>query len=554
MRIFTSTILAVLLSIQAIGQAVQTNAQQLDFGQLFYNAKDSILVTITNSTSENVTVDEITFTDVDGTFPFRVSAMPLPLQPFGTSDFYVIFEPVQNVAHNGEMIIKTSGNRGAVAIDLLGNCVFSNPYYNTTYNKRDEALKTALQIRLNTGTSDLGYNNGRDKIFMEIDNQKVNGQGSAQNRITRAYLGTDAVGYVNRDDAQGSPYNLNTEHTFPQGFFNNASPMRSDMHHLFVTDVDANSTRGSYRFGNVVSAINWQEGGSKRGNDVNGNQVFEPRDGQKGRTARATLYFLMRYQNYSGFVNTIQEETLREWNAAWPVTEIEENRNTDIYSYQGNRNPMVDYPQLIDRIYNLRTTENRPATGQLIASHTAIDYGNLGDLESATFALVLTNAGLSTLTLSDIQLVGNSTSTYSFEAIPEPTVSIAAGESYSFSVLASTSAGSDDLQADLTMDVHNAGITDLSIPISASLPTGLAAYQDHDKALVYPNPTSGVIVLPTFSSGVSTASIYDISGQKRLEFSGARSQLDLSSLASGFYHLVVATKAGDLYIAKVIRD
>jgi endonuclease I len=115
--------------------------------------------------------------------------------------------------------------------------------------------------------------------------------------LTRAYLGTDAVSYVSRSDLFNN-YDVNCEHTFPQGNFNQNLPMRSDIHHLFPTDVDANSTRGSLRFGNVVSGVDWSEGGSQRGLNGSGEQVFEPRDGQKGMSARGILYFLARYQNY----------------------------------------------------------------------------------------------------------------------------------------------------------------------------------------------------------------------------------------------------------------
>ena len=42
-------------------------------------------------------------------------------------------------------------------------------------------------------------------------------------------------------------------------------PEKADIHHLFPTDVNANSRRGSYPFGVVTGTPSWTEGGSKQG-------------------------------------------------------------------------------------------------------------------------------------------------------------------------------------------------------------------------------------------------------------------------------------------------
>lgn len=49
--------------------------------------------------------------------------------------------------------------------------------------------------------------------------------------------------------------------------------------------------------------------------------------------------------------NTVEEcyAALKEWNRIDPPSAVEVNRNNYVESIQGNRNPFIDYPQLVDR-------------------------------------------------------------------------------------------------------------------------------------------------------------------------------------------------------------
>ena len=140
---------------------------------------------------------------------------------------------------------------------------------------------------------------------------------------------------------------MNTEHTWPQSFFNKKEPMRSDIHHLFPTKTRANSQRGSYPFGNVAGDPFYQEAGSKLGRDLYGNVVFEVRQDHKGDTARAMFYFSVRYNRR---IDEDEEDALRQWHSQDPVSEYEMHRNDMIESYQQNRNIFVDQPELVDEI------------------------------------------------------------------------------------------------------------------------------------------------------------------------------------------------------------
>ncbi len=145
------------------------------------------------------------------------------------------------------------------------------------------------------------------------------------------------------------PYNC--EHVVPQSWFDKREPMRGDLHHLFACEVICNSFRGNtpyFDFTDFGETIQSNCGKSER-NEMK----FEPNNG-KGEGARATLYFLMRYPGKIN--NTVKEyqsddlETLLEWHNAFPVTEHEKHRNMAIFKKQGNRNPLIDFPEWASKI------------------------------------------------------------------------------------------------------------------------------------------------------------------------------------------------------------
>jgi endonuclease I len=76
-------------------------------------------------------------------------------------------------------------------------------------------------------------------------------------------------------------------------------------------------------------------------------EVFEPPQDHKGNVARALFYFATRYELTIG---KAEEEVLRKWNQEDPVDQEELDRNEEIFKVQQNRNPFVDFPELVDRI------------------------------------------------------------------------------------------------------------------------------------------------------------------------------------------------------------
>lgn len=120
---------------------------------------------------------------------------------------------------------------------------------------------------------------------------------------------------------QQSRAKLNCEHVVPQSWFNEAEPMRSDLHHLYAADIKTNSQRGNTPFGG-----------------------FTPQGG-KGEVARATLYFMLRYPDVKMPYKPKQIEMLKQWSETDPPDTHEKHRNAEISKIQGNRNPFIDHPE-----------------------------------------------------------------------------------------------------------------------------------------------------------------------------------------------------------------
>lgn len=194
---------------------------------------------------------------------------------------------------------------------------------------------------------DLGYDRARDVMFRDADDT------DGDDVVACAYTGRTLANIDGKDSAYQGGKGFNAEHTWPQSK-GATGQAKSDLHHLFSTDIEANSRRGSFPFG-VVKAVKWTEGGSKLGTDGAGRQVFEPRDDQKGNTARAILYFYVVYGQRADLGNfRLEEGVMKRWHQQDPVTDVERARNDAVYAAQGNRNPFVDRPEFVAAIGSFR--------------------------------------------------------------------------------------------------------------------------------------------------------------------------------------------------------
>lgn len=145
---------------------------------------------------------------------------------------------------------------------------------------------------------------------------------------------------------------VNTEHTWPQSKFSrqySKDAQKSDLHHLYPSDSEANSRRGNYNFGHVADiddVLNVNDCDASHLSDRSGT-IFQPPTDHRGNVARSLFYFATRYDLKIG---PQEEQTLRKWHKEDPVDSAEQERHQAIAEIQKIRNPYIDHPELVEKI------------------------------------------------------------------------------------------------------------------------------------------------------------------------------------------------------------
>ncbi|AWX69365.1 endonuclease [[Mycoplasma] anseris] len=198
-----------------------------------------------------------------------------------------------------------------------------------------------------------------DGTILDLYSENPNGK----DPYTYAHYG----GYSANQEGQGT----NREHIIPQSWFNKLDPMRNDAHHVWPSDIYVNEKHGNYPYGTVKTSTFTSLNGTKVGDSFeDGNPVCEPIDAFKGDVARAILYFSFTYKDqnlrnnqsakrfYIDDTNKINPaflKTLLKWHHDDPIDQFDIDRNNAIAKHQTVRNPFIDYPELVDVIFNNKT-------------------------------------------------------------------------------------------------------------------------------------------------------------------------------------------------------
>lgn len=345
-------------------------------------------VTITLTSTKRVYVDEITLVSGSGSTPSTTVAAPTisGTTPFvhntevtitaesGASIYYTLdgTTPSSSSTQYSEPFTLTA-TKTVKAIAVKNNTSSDvttktfTAYYQNANNKNGEQLKTSMcEIIYNRTEKSYDY------LWTAFQTTDVRSDGKIwdmYSNITNYEPVTSGSTY----QVEGNCYNR--EHSWPQSWFNSATPMYTDLHHIYPTDGFVNGKRSNYPFGETsnptyTSANNFSKLGPCSYSGYTGT-VFEPADEYKGDFARTYFYMVTCYEekladwyndNADGVRATIDGSTypafqtwqlnmLMEWAKNDPVSEKETNRNNAVYAIQNNRNPFIDYPGLEEYVW-----------------------------------------------------------------------------------------------------------------------------------------------------------------------------------------------------------
>ncbi|TDR25358.1 endonuclease [Flavobacterium cheniae] len=282
-------------------------------------------------------------------------------------------------------------------------------YYDSLEGLSGNALKQAVQDIIANPAVVRAHNYGDiEFILKEADKNPLN-----SNQVWQMYVESPKPIL----DYQTGSSNIgvwNREHIFPQsrgGFSGGTSSTadgigvwlptnaddilsgHADAHHLRAEDGAENSTRSNRDYGS----------------DYNG--PIGSQGSWNGDVSRALFYMAVRYNGLNlvngnpsdAIVGQIGDlATLLTWNTTDPRDDFEMNRNNYIYTWQMNRNPFIDYPNLADYIFGANfgqqwfstlSTQNPIENRVAVYPNPASEYLIVSGLEGSSKVEIYTITG-----------------------------------------------------------------------------------------------------------------------------------------------------------------
>ncbi|MEW6653442.1 MAG: endonuclease, partial [Bacteroidota bacterium] len=231
---------------------------------------------------------------------------------------------------------------------------------NTTLN--GAAFKTELH-NLIKGHTSYPYTGSSTDVW-DILNHAYQDPANSNNVIL-LYTGRSQAKTYNASTNSNDPNAWNREHVWAQsrGGFDvdiiaHNPGVASDAHSIAPEDASVNSDRGNKDF-DIGGTAHPEAIGSFMDADS-----FEPRDAVKGDVARMLFYMDVRYEGTNGEVQLELQDgvntpvgtigklsTLLLWHQQDPPDAFEINRNDVVFAYQGNKNPFIDNPSWVSKVY-----------------------------------------------------------------------------------------------------------------------------------------------------------------------------------------------------------
>jgi len=295
-------------------------------------AADMADIPTPDTTAPDLTIADAAPRDARPIDALPTDALPTDATPDGPSDA----QPVDAAPDRGVMRHESCARWDDVADDALVAALHET--LSTTYRP--------IEADVDLGGNLNRYTTARYRMFSEVEWFEDPDRGGGHECAYTGRFFQSAQEIEPDDDI------INCEHTWPRARMSPRGSLRysheqSDIHHLLPTVNGVNSLRGSDRFGNVDQGRNLDFLPAVSGLSAQGEVVFQPRRERRGDVARVIFYFSIRW---GGDIRDDEEAALRGWMADDPVDGRERARNDRIEVIQGNRNPFIDCPELVERV------------------------------------------------------------------------------------------------------------------------------------------------------------------------------------------------------------
>ena len=232
-------------------------------------------------------------------------------------------------------------------------------YYVSCEGKSGQQLLKALHSKISSHTN-VGYD-GLWNVYKTSD-VRPNGKVWDMYSTKEWTVGSQHCGsYKNVGDC------INREHSVPQSWFSERSPMKSDAFHVYPTDGKVNGQRSNYPYGECAGGTTLPSNNGVKALGRLGactspgysGRVFEPVDEYKGDFARSYFYMVACYNDkiaswggdafagnsYPG-LRQWQLDVLMKWHRQDPVSDKERTRNDAVYAISATATPSSTIPTL----------------------------------------------------------------------------------------------------------------------------------------------------------------------------------------------------------------
>ena len=274
-----------------------------------------------------------------------------------------------------KMPIKLSGYIYTPPVfDADSSCMAIGPmpgfYYEDAQGQQGEALKSKLGAIIHCGVR-YKYGSGNKKTwdgFFHTDRD------TTTNLVLDMY--SLETRYFNSTKPTASVLELDIEHMFPKSWWGgDVNEAYCDLFHLVPADYSANRSKSNHAPGIPSDTTFWNGSFATGSGSTYGLQkVFCPADEYKGDFARAYFYIATCYGDSLQWTNSgdaakamtnnhWQEfqpwlrDLLVSWHRMDPVSDKEKQRAIEVNKIQGNRNPYIDYPELVEYIWGDKTDQ-----------------------------------------------------------------------------------------------------------------------------------------------------------------------------------------------------